>query len=112
MEQMQKYRKSMTGAAASIMEAEEYKEMFPWGADGADITFSMLDSYKSRVDSLLDGYLWMTFWQQAINVLLPKRQNKSFSSLLNDDKFIIKQNTNNLPDFFNSYLNIGNVPLP
>jgi hypothetical protein len=29
MEQMQKYRKSMTGAAASIMEAEEYKEMFP-----------------------------------------------------------------------------------
>jgi hypothetical protein len=43
LELMQNYRRSMTGAAASILESKEYDRIFPDGKDGTKISLSMLE---------------------------------------------------------------------
>jgi hypothetical protein len=106
LELMQEYRRSMTGAAASILESEEYKKIFPDGKDGTQISLSMLGDYWKRVQQDLRNGLSTIYGASSVDALLPP-QKRNFDSL-NDSKYSTSNTNYALPpwmQWLSSYLN-------
>ena len=49
--QMQEYRRSVTGAAASVLESAEYDNLFPKGSTGQEIAMSKIEAFDEVLQS-------------------------------------------------------------
>lgn len=105
---MQTYRRAMTGAAASVLETQEYKDLFPSSWFGEDVSMAQLEwfrdmmkmEYETKAKSILSG-------ENAYNAVMGTQSNtpKSFETL-NDSKFITSDESEyakETPSFLQTY---------
>lgn len=104
---MQKYRRAMTGAAASVLESEEYKQLFPSSWFGEEVSMAQLEWFRDMMTSQYEqkakGLLWGT---DAYNALMGTNgASKTFNSL-QDSKFMTSNDNDTskeTPSFLQAY---------
>lgn len=93
--ELQAYRKSVTGAAASELESKEYKELFPKANDSANVSMekiqALLDALQRREQSTQRDFLG---GDSVYNAIIGG--DKKFSSL-NDTKYSTSNTNYALP---------------
>lgn len=104
--ELQAYRKSVTGSAASELESKEYRELFPKSNDSVNVSLEKIqalrDSLKRREQNTQRDFLG---WDSVYDAIIGG--DKNFSSL-NDSKYTTSNVNYSLPpsmQWLSSYLN-------